>query len=980
MPRFATVEHLGYLPLQDHYFRKKRIPLKRRDAVMAGRLTDLEDEAGQLGTRIADPDAAGDLIGGFNWPVDDNGKARSSQNVRETSAWAFAWPAVLTGMGQQKQGKTSSNPRKGSAQGPRARPLDEQFRVDNRFEEISVQLACDEPDITVGSRGIVLAATIEHRQVALFFPMVSASGVLLAPNFAGIGATGSHVFDEFVDGKPDPKRAARLQTMMRVLRLRKGCIKLSVFDPPLQQKAGCAGGGGIGDIDGQLNALAWQLGRTGLEGNPGLGLVYDSAGGSAGDPSDPVTPAQKPITKRGEAAGTGATVATQRRQKPKAPKPEPPDRGGGGEPTGVTGKRGIAALATHKATGPWNVGPKGDQHLIGTTADGEIINALHTDTGALYLGHGGDAPLEFQTIPYIEPIRFPYLSPVHLRVDKRQKHPFVCGKRKGMWRWEAEVPIYVAPPYDPGNGTPEEPPPKFPINGPGDPTSPVRLPFCQYGSGVAGGYHEPGGGREDDTPRSGRPHYKSDKETKSEWSINQHQELDFPEDHLKHPGEVPRFSPRRKERNSTRMAKDLSLQTTQAIAFSTVLTRPQLRRSRDSDLRAMTFPSASQVKAHNHSAPITMRREGYYQAENDGTPAYSEKPCQGRHRGGTAPGGVALIAPELDMVDSASEFNPTEGRARSEAYEVATPGVCFAAGLPSEGREDSPLHNGVSWGPQVAYDGTDGEYDLVFFAHDGNGAKTECLRIAYDDTIRLSCALLDLQDNEVYGALSPNQQHTETTHGFVVGEVVSFDGANFDEAISHADAANSQQAWGIVTEVVDANTFRLATSGILTLTTGEWDAVAGTTGGLDAGSIYYLTDVAGSEGQITSVEPETVRQVIGKALSSTQMLVLLRRPFATVEGMIHRTTAGGGGAPTLGRYNNYLLTADATESLPDNPINGDKIAVKNDKASTGKLTIDTIGTATIDSSAILELRKNTGASVTLVYEVTTDDWKIWSIA
>ncbi len=60
----------------------------------------------------------------------------------------------------------------------------------------------------------------------------------------------------------------------------------------------------------------------------------------------------------------------------------------------------------------------------------------------------------------------------------------------------------------------------------------------------------------------------------------------------------------------------------------------------------------------------------------------------------------------------------------------------------------------------------------------------------------------------------------------------------------------------------------------LTLTTGEWDAVAGTTGGLTAGFKYYLSDTLGR--LIETTTPPTAGDtllVAGIALSATVMLV-----------------------------------------------------------------------------------------------------------
>ena len=107
----------------------------------------------------------------------------------------------------------------------------------------------------------------------------------------------------------------------------------------------------------------------------------------------------------------------------------------------------------------------------------------------------------------------------------------------------------------------------------------------------------------------------------------------------------------------------------------------------------------------------------------------------------------------------------------------------------------------------------------------------------------------------------------------------------------------------------------------------------------------------------------------------------LRRGSVDLEGaVIHRTTTGVGDDPTIWQYNNYLIPVAGLISTPPGPSNNDKVWVKNDAGSAGNLVVDTPGTETIDGAATLNLKKNTGASVLLIYNATTTDWLVWSIA
>ncbi len=64
-------------------------------------------------------------------------------------------------------------------------------------------------------------------------------------------------------------------------------------------------------------------------------------------------------------------------------------------------------------------------------------------------------------------------------------------------------------------------------------------------------------------------------------------------------------------------------------------------------------------------------------------------------------------------------------------------------------------------------------------------------------------------------------------------------------------------------------------NGIVTLTTAEWDAVAGTTGGLNRQTTYYAD--RSTAGHITSTAPTSgqAEVVAGIALNSTQLLLIL---------------------------------------------------------------------------------------------------------
>lgn len=91
-----------------------------------------------------------------------------------------------------------------------------------------------------------------------------------------------------------------------------------------------------------------------------------------------------------------------------------------------------------------------------------------------------------------------------------------------------------------------------------------------------------------------------------------------------------------------------------------------------------------------------------------------------------------------------------------------------------------------------------------------------------------------------------------------------------------ADAAGTTQVLGLVYDasVAGSSAGSVVLQGMLTATTAQWDAVAGTIGGLTAGTVYYLSkDTAG---ELTATAPSASGQFVcrvGQAVSTTEMLV-----------------------------------------------------------------------------------------------------------
>ena len=116
----------------------------------------------------------------------------------------------------------------------------------------------------------------------------------------------------------------------------------------------------------------------------------------------------------------------------------------------------------------------------------------------------------------------------------------------------------------------------------------------------------------------------------------------------------------------------------------------------------------------------------------------------------------------------------------------------------------------------------------------------------------------------------------------VIGSVV-YVSASDTFQLAQANAVAPSKAYGVVFDasIAAAASGAVATDGIVTATTAQWDAVAGTTGGLAAGVDYFLS--AATAGRLTSTAPSAAGQYntyIGKAKNATDLSVNIRESIA----------------------------------------------------------------------------------------------------
>jgi hypothetical protein len=113
----------------------------------------------------------------------------------------------------------------------------------------------------------------------------------------------------------------------------------------------------------------------------------------------------------------------------------------------------------------------------------------------------------------------------------------------------------------------------------------------------------------------------------------------------------------------------------------------------------------------------------------------------------------------------------------------------------------------------------------------------------------------------------------------VIGTPVYVSAAgSVDEAV--ADAAATKDVVGLVvdTSIASSATGDIQTGGLLTATTGEWDAVTGDAGGLTAGTQYFVDpDTAGMLSDVAPGPAGDFVCAVGIALSTTEMIIAIHQ-------------------------------------------------------------------------------------------------------
>lgn len=138
-----------------------------------------------------------------------------------------------------------------------------------------------------------------------------------------------------------------------------------------------------------------------------------------------------------------------------------------------------------------------------------------------------------------------------------------------------------------------------------------------------------------------------------------------------------------------------------------------------------------------------------------------------------------------------------------------------------------------------------------------------------------------LQSGDTLANTSDTGQVNQTAAAtLIAGNAVYTSGADAVNK-AQANASGTKDVLGLATTAItSAASGTIQANGILVLTTAQWDAVAGTTGGLSPNAVYFLDPA--TAGKLTATVPTTAGQYVcevGRALSSTELLIDIRSPI-----------------------------------------------------------------------------------------------------
>lgn len=137
-----------------------------------------------------------------------------------------------------------------------------------------------------------------------------------------------------------------------------------------------------------------------------------------------------------------------------------------------------------------------------------------------------------------------------------------------------------------------------------------------------------------------------------------------------------------------------------------------------------------------------------------------------------------------------------------------------------------------------------------------------------------------LQSGDTVGAFETGQIVQTAAVTLIAGNAVYASAADTVSKGIASAIATSVLVGLATTAITAAATGTIQNNGVLVLTTGQWDALVGTTGGLTFNATYYLSP--STAGLLTATCPTTVGQtvvIVGHALSTTELMIDISEPI-----------------------------------------------------------------------------------------------------
>ena len=139
----------------------------------------------------------------------------------------------------------------------------------------------------------------------------------------------------------------------------------------------------------------------------------------------------------------------------------------------------------------------------------------------------------------------------------------------------------------------------------------------------------------------------------------------------------------------------------------------------------------------------------------------------------------------------------------------------------------------------------------------------------------------------------------KTNHGFSLGIALRYSSSGYTyasaEGAAHPDGVAASEVLGLVSKVVDKDTFDICYLGDIHATASQWNEVAidSVSGGLSAGCVYFLSpSSAGADrGKLTNSRPNVVGEVLKPVLWATGLTTGVVLPYSGV--VLGRTGCSG---------------------------------------------------------------------------------------